>query len=102
MKKIGLLFLTALLSLTLPACNDDDGDYPYVYGLITTVHTLGDKEYYFERDNGQTLYPSEKSATFEAEEGKRAVIYFDLLEGIPDYDYNIRLYRAEEQMTLLE
>ena len=54
MKKIGLLFLTALLSLTLPACNDDDGDYPYVYGLITTVHTLGDKEYYFERDNGQT------------------------------------------------
>lgn len=52
MKKIGLLFLTALLSLTLPACNDDDGDYPYVYGLITTVHTLGDKEYYFERDNG--------------------------------------------------
>ena len=95
MKKIGLLFLTALLSLTLPACNDDDGDYPYVYGLITTVHTLGDKEYYFERDNGQTLYPSEKSATFEAEEGKRAVIYFDLLEGIPDYDYNIRLYRAE-------
>ena len=99
MKKIGLLFLTALLSLTLPACNDDDGDYPYVYGLITTVHTLGDKEYYFERDNGQTLYPSEKSATFEAEEGKRAVIYFDLLEGIPDYDYNIRLYRAEEIYT---
>lgn len=98
MKKIGLLFLTALLSLTLPACNDD-GDYPYVYGLITTVHTLGDKEYYFERDNGQTLYPSEKSATFEAEEGKRAVIYFDLLEGIPDYDYNIRLYRAEEIYT---
>ena len=69
MKKIGLLFLTALLSLTLPACNDDDGDYTYVYGLITTVHTLG------------------------------AVIYFDLLEGIPDYDYNIRLYRAEEIYT---
>ena len=99
MKKIGLLFLTALLSMTLPACNDDDGDYPYVYGLITTVHTLGDKEYYFERDNGQTLYPSEKSATFEAEEGKRAVIYFDLLEGIPDYDYNIRLFGVDNIYT---
>ena len=36
MKKIGLLFLTALLSLTLPACNDDDGDYPYVY--LSLIH----------------------------------------------------------------
>ena len=74
MKKIGLLFLTALLSLTLPACNDDDGDYPYVYGLITTVHTLGDKEYYFERDNGQTLFQLEDGTVTAERPQKRTAV----------------------------
>lgn len=100
MKKIGLLFLTALVALTLPSCNDNEGDYPYIYGIITTVHTLGEKEYYFERDNGQTLYPSEKPNLYTAKEGSRAVIYFDLLDNkLPDYDYNIRLYRVEDIYT---
>ena len=80
MKKFGLLLLTTLVAFTLPACNDDGGyPYNYVYGIITTVHTLGEEDYYFERDNGQTLYPSEKPTLYEAEEGSRAIIYFDLL-----------------------
>lgn len=100
MKKIGLLFLTALVAFTLPACNDDEGDYPYIYGIITTVHTLGEEEYYFERDNGQTLYPSEKPSHYEATEGSRAIIYFDLQDdNISDYDYNIRLFRVEDIYT---
>ena len=101
MKKFGWLLLTLLAALPFTACNDDEGGYPYnyVYGIITTVHTIGEEDYYFERDNGQTLYPSEKPALYEAREGSRAIIYFDLLESIPDYDYNIRLFGVDNIYT---
>ncbi len=100
-KKFGWLLLTLLAALPFTACNDDEGGYPYnyVYGIITTVHTIGEEDYYFERDNGQTLYPSEKPALYEAREGSRAIIYFDLLESIPDYDYNIRLFGVDNIYT---
>ena len=40
MKKIHMLCsLFAALCLTaFTGCNDNDGDYPNVYGLITTIH----------------------------------------------------------------
>lgn len=65
MKKIHMLCsLFAALCLTaFTGCNDNDGDYPNVYGLITTIHAIGEgdetTDYYFERDNGETLYPSD-------------------------------------------
>lgn len=106
MKKIHMLCsLFAALCLTaFTGCNDNDGDYPNVYGLITTIHAIGEgdetTDFYFERDNGETLYPSERPSGFEAEDNRRAVIYFDLLAGaVEGYDYNIRLYRAEKIFT---
>lgn len=109
MKKIHMLcsLLAALCLTAFTGCNDNDGDYPNVYGLITTIHTIGEgdgtTDYYFEyfkRDNGETLYPSERPSGFEAEENRRAVIYFDLLAGaVEGYDYNIRLYRVEKIFT---
>lgn len=106
MKKIHMLcsLLAALCLTAFTGCNDNDGDYTNVYGLITTIHTIGEgdgtTDYYFERDNGETLYPSERPSGFEAEENRRAVIYFDLLAGaVEGYDYNIRLYRVEKIFT---
>ena len=94
MKKFSLILLTALIAVALPACDDSDGDYPG-YTLITTVRTLDGGDYYFQRDNGETLYPSDKSrvAGFKpGDDNKRAIIWFNLLSGIANYDYNIALY----------
>ena len=81
MKKLGLFLIPALAAL-LSACNDDDGDYPRYTPLITTVRTIdaSGSDYYFQRDNGQTLYPSDKSrvAAYRATDRQRAVIWFNL------------------------
>lgn len=38
-----LCSLFAALCLTaFTGCNDNDGDYPNVYGLITTIHAIGE------------------------------------------------------------
>lgn len=102
MKKFSLFLIAALPVLAFTSCNDDsDGDYPRYTPLITTVHTLDGNDYYFQRDNGQTLYPSDKSRVpgYKAEERKRALIWFNLLEGIEGYDYNIALYAVDEIYT---
>ena len=102
MKKLGL-FLIPALAVLLSACNDDDGDYPRYTPLITTVRTIdaSGSDYYFQRDNGQTLYPSDKSrvAAYRATDRQRAVIWFNLLQGIQGYDYNIALYAVQEIYT---
>ncbi len=102
MKKRGLFLIPALAAL-LSACNDDDGDYPRYTPLITTVRTIdaSGSDYYFQRDNGQTLYPSDKSrvAAYRATDRQRAVIWFNLLQGIQGYDYNIALYAVQEIYT---
>lgn len=88
--------------LAFTSCNDDyDGDYPRYRPLITTVHTLDGSDYYLERDNGETLYPSDKTYVqgYKAEDNQRVVILFNLLPEIPDYDYNIKLYDIENIFT---
>lgn len=96
MKKFGFLLLAALLAAFAPACNDTKGDYPG-YTLITTIHKLDNNGFYFQRDNGQTLYPGDLTRVpgFVPDENvsRRAIIWFNLLEEpAAGYDYNIALY----------
>ena len=81
MKKIGLFLIAAMAVFAYTSCNDDtDGDYPRYTPLITTVHTIGGEEgeasadYYFQRDNGEKLYPSDKSRVPNCK-GKEHQIY---------------------------
>ena len=109
MKKIGLFLIAAMAVLAFTSCNDDtDGDYPRYTPLITTVHTIGGEageasaDYYFQRDNGEKLYPSDKTRVpnYRGKERQRAIIWFNLLkESVPDYDYNIALYAVDENFT---
>lgn len=112
MKKIGLFLLGAVTMLGFASCNDDDGDFPAGYGdyptnypLITTVCPLEGGDYCFERDNGDRLYPSDKTRVpgyRPATDGtkQRAIIWFSLLNNtIPGYLYNIALYAVEEIYT---
>lgn len=92
MKKFGFILFAALF---ISACNNDEGDYPG-YSLITSIKSLDNGDYYFQRDNGQTLYPSDKSRMqgyTPKDEHKRAIVWFNLLEEpVSGYDYNIALY----------
>ncbi len=106
MKKFGLFLLGALTMLGVTSCNDDDGDYPRNTPLITTVCPLEGGDYCFERDNGDRLYPSDKSRVPgykpDGDQKQRAIIWFSLLETIPGdrYNiYNIALYAVEEIYT---
>lgn len=103
MKKFGLFLLPALAVLAFTSCNDDsDGDYPN-HTLITTVRMPdgGGGDYYFQRDNGQKLYPSDKSLVsgYKAKDNQRAIIWFNLLPGIEGYDYNLKLYYVDNIYT---
>ena len=104
MKKFGLFLLGALTMLGVTSCNDDDGDYPRNTPLITTVCPLEGGDYYFERDNGDRLYPSDKSRVPgykpDGDQKQRAIIWFSLLDQtIPGYRYNIALYAVNEIYT---
>ena len=83
MKKIGLFLIAAMAVFAFTSCNDDtDGDYPRYTPLITTVRTIGGEEgeasadYYFQRDNGEKLYPSDKTRVpdYKGKERQRAII----------------------------
>ena len=81
MKKFGLFLIAAIAVTAFTSCNDDDGGEP-LRTLITTVRTLDGGDYYFQRDNGETV-----------------IIWFTLQNGIADYDYNIDLYFVENIYT---
>ncbi len=105
MKKFGFFLLAAGVVLGFAACNDDDGDYPTSNPLITTVCPLDGGDYCFQRDNGDRLYPSDKTRVpgyRPVDDGtkQRAIIWFSLLDGtVPGYRYNIALYAVEEIFT---
>lgn len=92
----------ALTAAILTSCNDSDGDYPGYQPIWTTVHTIGLSDYYFTHNNGETLYPSDKSriGAYEATEGQRAIIAFNILpEPIAGYNHNIALYGIRNILT---
>lgn len=98
MKNFGLFLLGALVLAALTACNDSDGDYAR-NGAFVTVKALAENDYFFELDDNKTAYPSDKTriGAYNAVEGRRVVIYFNLLPAsLPGYDYNIALYAVQE------
>lgn len=106
MKKIALFLLIVLAAAGFTACNDwdNDGDYPTNTPLITTICPLDGGDYYFLRDNGEKLYPSDKTRVPgykpDPDRSRRAIIWFSLLgESIPGYRYNIALYAVDEIYT---
>lgn len=102
MKKPLYFLLFALAVFCFSSCdNDRDGDYPRYRPLITTVRTTDGSDYYFQRDNGETLYPSDKRRVpaYEAKDRQRAIIWFNRLPDIAGYDYNIALYSIQNIFT---
>lgn len=102
MKKFGFLLLAACASLAMSSCDLSDEDFPRYDPLFVTVRTLGNADYYFQRSNGETLYPGDKSRVtgYAPEDGDAAVIYFNLLpEEAEGYDYHISLYAVDDVLT---
>ena len=101
MKKFGLFLIAAIAVTAFTSCNDDGGEP--LRTLITTVRTLDGGDYYFQRDNGETLYPGNKSRVPgykpDPDKTQRVIIWFSLQNGIADYDYNIDLYFVENIYT---
>lgn len=101
MKKAALFLVAGLAAISLPSCHDSNSDYAK-YAEFVTVHTSTfSGDYYFEIDNGKTIYPGDKSriGTYEATEGKRAYVAFDLLPKLEGYDYNAKIYSIGNLFT---
>lgn len=100
-KHLFILFAALITAALLPSCNDSEGDYPE-YWSFATVKTLDNNDYYFLLDDQKTAYPGDKTriAGYEAKDGQRTVIYFNILPvQKQDYDNNIELYSIENILT---
>ncbi|KAA6320777.1 hypothetical protein EZS27_029492 [termite gut metagenome] len=69
---------------------------------IATIKVIDDSDYYFGLDDGDTMYPVDKShvPNYKAKDEQRAFVYFDLTEKeVEGYDYNIRVFGIEDILT---
>ncbi|KAA6320605.1 hypothetical protein EZS27_029643 [termite gut metagenome] len=69
---------------------------------IATVKVIDNDDYYFGLDDGNTMYPADKShvPNYTAKDGQRALVYFNLTDKTAeDYDYNIRVLNIEDVLT---
>ena len=94
MKRIALFFLTLAFAAAAVSCNDTDVDQAHHTSFVTVHQTLSVEGYYFETDNGKTIFPGDTSriGAYRATEGQRAIIAFNLLDNMPGYDYNAAIY----------
>ena len=111
MKKFGLFLLAGIvMTLGFVSCTDDEGYSPTNHPLSTTVCPPDGGDYGFQRDNGDKLYPSDKTRVpgyRPADDGtkQRAIIWFSLLNKVQNDNndkeniYNIALYAVEEIYT---
>lgn len=105
MKSIKLFFFAMLAALPLlQSCNDSDMEGADSVALVTINNPGGiSGSFYFTADNGQTLYPSEKTEAFvgyNPDDGQRALIYYSQLDSkLENYDYNIKLYALQPILT---
>ena len=111
MKKIKLLGIAVLLTLTaiFQSCDDNDG---YSVGDIArdyvTVHVTGDNGYTFTGDQWGTIWPAASVIWgYHPTEGQRALLYFNpLYDNFQGYDVAVKiediypiLTKTVEQLT---
>ncbi len=94
MKRIALFFLTLAFAAAAVSCNDPDVDQAHFSSFVTVHLAPSVAGYYFETDNGKTIFPGDTSriGAYQASEGQRAIIAFNLLDNVPGYDYNAAIY----------
>lgn len=94
MKRIASFFLMLAFAAAAVSCTDTRVDQASLSSFVT-VHLAPSVEgYYFETDNGKTIFPGDTSriGAYQATEGQRAIIAFNLLDNMPGYDYNAAIY----------
>ena len=98
MKKLrfySVVFTFALLIIPmLQSCLNDDDENRGTRFTIGTIEVIGEKEYFFNLDDGDKMYPSDTTYihNYTVENNQRVFIHFlPLEEDIPGYDYNVKL-----------
>ena len=98
MKKLrfySVVFTFALLIIPmLQSCLNDDDENRGTRFTIGTIEVIGEKEYFFNLDDGDKMYPSDTTYihNYTVENNPRVFIHFlPLEEDIPGYDYNVKL-----------
>ena len=124
-----MLAVVAALPLFSSCNNNDfdDSNYPAYYGYVTLATDLTNNTYWFISDSNKKIYPgdtqylklyqyvaTDDSRTVESGEskyplvdsegkdknGRRVLIYYNLLEEkVPNFDYNISLYRIYDILS---
>lgn len=106
MKKLrfySVVFTFALLIIPmLQSCLNDDDENRGTRFTIGTIEVIGEKEYFFNLDDGDKMYPSDTTYihNYTVENNQRVFIHFlPLEEDIPGYDYNVKLIQLENILT---
>ena len=94
MKKLRFYLVAAMLAvLTMPilqSCLDSsDSNYPDSLLAIGTLEIIEGREYFFNLDDGDKMYPSDTTYVhdYAVIDGQRAFIYFrELEEKLPGYE----------------
>lgn len=102
-KFIAFILATTVLAPFLQSCLDDDDD-PTESLVISTINVPNpdSKDFYFTLDNGKKMFPSDarELTNYELNDGQRAFIIFNQLdEKHPGYDYNVQVKRIENILT---
>lgn len=86
----------------LQSCLNDDDENRGTRFTIGTIEVIGEKEYFFNLDDGDKMYPSDTTYihNYTVENNQRVFIHFlPLEEDIPGYDYNVKLIQLENILT---
>lgn len=98
-----ILLLTFLAVPMLQSCLDDaDDDSRGTNFTIGTIKVIEGKEYYFNLDDGEKMYPSDTTyiQNYTVKDNQRVFIHFlPLEEKIPGYKYNVKLIQLENILT---
>lgn len=107
MKRLSLYLMTSafllLGSLTFQSClNDWDSDNNNSYLTIGTLKIIQGKDYYFNLDDGNKMYPGDTTYVhnYALVDGQRTFIYYRPLdEKISGYEYNAQIFEIENILT---
>lgn len=94
-----------LVFLTIPilqSCMDNDDENNQTYLAIGTLKIIEDKEYYFNLDDGDKMYPGDTTYihNYALVDGQRVFIHFlPLEESIPGYEYNAQIIKLQDILT---